>query len=314
MPMLTSRRVLLAKVETEYGTDPTPTAAANAIEVMNLSVKESGDIKDRDVVRADLSPMAGVLGKRGVDITFEVDLKGSGTAGTAGKIGDLLKACGFIELDAASSVVYSPTSIPASMGSLTFYVYNLGDANAVLRKISGARGTFNVVCKAGEFGKVEFTFRGNYAAPSDVANPTGMVYEATKPPLVESATLTVGGTALVASELDVAMGNELIDRDDVNSPNGMKGVEISGRKPTGKVVPEAVNLATKNWHTIWTGNTESAINITIGATAGNIVNVIIPKAQIESISETDQNNIIYNDLPFRCNGSSGNDEVTFCFK
>ena len=52
MPLLSRKRVILAKTEVTYGTDPTPTGAANAILVRNLSITpQNSEIVSRDLVR-----------------------------------------------------------------------------------------------------------------------------------------------------------------------------------------------------------------------------------------------------------------------
>jgi hypothetical protein len=302
------------KEESEYGTDPTPTPAANTIDAQDVNYTPQGTMQERNPVRSTLSKVAGILGKRFAEIKFTMFLKGSGTAGTAGKLGDLLEACGYIEsADVGSSVVYSPTSLPVSTKSLTLYYYQLDGASAILRTITGARGTLQITAIAGDKCKLDFTFRGKYNAPEDVATPTGMVYESTKPPIVESCGFSIGGTELVTREIQVALNNELTAKDDMNSAAGVSGIEITDRKPSGSAKPEAVLLATKNYDTLWTANTESAIRMTIGSVAGNKVDIVIPKAQVEQINEDSQNNLAYQDIPFLCNGSSGDDEVTFKF-
>ena len=52
MPLLTRKRLLLAKAEVTYGTDPTPTGAANAILVRNLEIVPlQSDIVQRELIR-----------------------------------------------------------------------------------------------------------------------------------------------------------------------------------------------------------------------------------------------------------------------
>ena len=52
MPQLTRRRTILAKIETTYGTDPTPTGVANAILVRNLNITpQNSEIVSRDLIR-----------------------------------------------------------------------------------------------------------------------------------------------------------------------------------------------------------------------------------------------------------------------
>jgi hypothetical protein len=314
MSMLALRKVLLVKEESEYGTDPTPTPAANTIDAEGITYNPQPEMKERNPVRSYLSKVAGVIGKRYAEIKFTVFLKGSGTAGTAGRLGDLLEACGYIEsADVGSSVVYSPTSLPVSTKSVTLYFYQLDSASAILKKITGARGTYQLALLPGDIAKCDFTFRGKYNAPEDVAVPTGMAFESTTPPIVESSAFTFGGTSLVTREVQLTLNNELTARDDINSAAGVAGIEITDRKPTGSFKPEAVLLATKNYDTLLTANTESALRMTVGAVAGNKIDIVVPKAQVEQVNEDAQNNIAYQDIPFRCNGSSGDDEITFKF-
>ncbi len=97
---------LLAKVEVTYGTDPTPTGAANAILLKGkptLTPMEAVNVK-REVVRpffgnAESLPSS-IYGK----LDFEVEMAGSGTAGIAPAWGPLLRACGLSETATAAPI------------------------------------------------------------------------------------------------------------------------------------------------------------------------------------------------------------------
>jgi hypothetical protein len=188
-------RILLAKEEAIYGTDPTPTVAANAIEAKNVKVNYMGDLLERDNVRSNISPVSPVVGKRWVEVSFDIELKGSGTKGTAGRIGDLLEACSMAETaSAGSSVVYVPTS--SSQKSVTLWIYDNDSASAVLHKVTGAMGNFSIKLTAGQYGVISFAFKGKYNAPTDVALTVAPTYESTTPPIVESAVFTLGQTRI----------------------------------------------------------------------------------------------------------------------
>jgi hypothetical protein len=82
MPQLTRKRLLLAKTEATYGTDPVPTGAANAILVRNLDITPlQSDIVQRELIRPYLGNYEQLLAQTRVQVTFEVELAGSGAAG-----------------------------------------------------------------------------------------------------------------------------------------------------------------------------------------------------------------------------------------
>lgn len=98
MPLLQRKRIILAKIETTYGTDSVPTGAANAILVRNLNVTpQDADFTDRDLVRPYLGRSEQLPAAIRASLDFEVEMAGSGTAGTVPGYGALLRACAFSE-------------------------------------------------------------------------------------------------------------------------------------------------------------------------------------------------------------------------
>lgn len=308
------QKILLAKEESVYGTDPTPTVAANSIEARNVKVNYRGDVLERPTIGNDLSPFAPVMGKRWIECSFEAEIKGSGAAGTAPRLGDLFEACGFAEtVSVGSSVMYKPSGVV--MKSITLYVYDIPDTgNARLHKITGARGTVNIRAEAGQLAIAEFSFSGIYNAVSDVSAPAAPTFETTTPPIVQSAAFAINSvTTLIAQSLSLDIGNDLVQQDDISSAGGLKGFQIVGRKPTGSFAPEAVLVATYAWWTDWLAATQRAMTLAIGATAGNICTITAPKVTTDQISEGDRNSITVDEVTFRCNRNAGNDEIVLNF-
>jgi hypothetical protein len=98
MPKLTRKRAILAKIESTYGTDSVPTGAANAILVRNIEVTPiAAEVVGRDVIRPYMGESEQLIANRRVELSFEVEVAGSGTAGTAPAYGPLLRACGLTE-------------------------------------------------------------------------------------------------------------------------------------------------------------------------------------------------------------------------
>ncbi len=142
--MLTSREVILVKLETTYQQDPGLAAASDAVLVEQPSwANEGARMIERPVVKPTFGKKQQVYGGSLKTITFACEVKGSGTAGTAPEIGALLQSCSLAETVVAStSVTYAPVSTPASQKSVTVYYYQDG----MLRKLYGCRGdvTFNL--------------------------------------------------------------------------------------------------------------------------------------------------------------------------
>jgi hypothetical protein len=111
MSLLNRKRTLLAKIESTPGTDPTPTGAANAILVRNLTLTPmETTLVSRDLIRPYLGNSAQLPAANYAKLAFEVELAGSGTAATAPAWGPLLRGCGLAETTLAAAVTGTATS------------------------------------------------------------------------------------------------------------------------------------------------------------------------------------------------------------
>lgn len=117
MPLLSRKRLILTKIEGTYGTDSSP-AGTDALLVRNLEVTPiEAETISRDLIRPYLGNSAQILSQTRVVLTFEVELAGSGTSGTASKMDSLLRACGLAATTTASDV--TGTAQAGSAGSIT---------------------------------------------------------------------------------------------------------------------------------------------------------------------------------------------------
>ncbi len=93
MSLLTRKRIILAKIESVYGSDPTPTGT-NAMLIKNLSVTPlETQLVSRDVQRSYLGNSQSLLADKACKADFEVEIVGSGTVGLAPAYDPLLRAC-----------------------------------------------------------------------------------------------------------------------------------------------------------------------------------------------------------------------------
>jgi hypothetical protein len=309
MPLLTRKRLILAKAETTYGTDSTP-AGADAVLVRNLDITPlEADTVSRDLIRPYLGNSEQLLANTRVGITFEVELAGSGTAGTAPRFGALLKACGFAEtVVATTSVTYAPVS--ASFSSATIYFNNDG----VLHKATGCRGTFTMTCNLNEIPVISFTMTGIYNAPTDTAAPS-VTYSNQATPLIfkegntSSFSLLSYAGCLMNVSFDLA--NEVVHRELIGCT---KQVLITNRAPAGEVVIEAPTIAQKDYFAVANNNTTGSLTFTHGTTAGNIVAFTAQKVDIGQPTYSDSDGIQMLNLPYvAIPTSAGNDEVSLVF-
>jgi hypothetical protein len=98
MSLLFRKRAILAKIETTYGVDPVPTGGANAILMSNITVSPMEmNLAQRNNIKAYLGNNPSVLAAIYAKVSFDVEVAGSGVAGTAPGYGPLLRACAMSE-------------------------------------------------------------------------------------------------------------------------------------------------------------------------------------------------------------------------
>jgi hypothetical protein len=310
MPLLTRKRLILAKTESVYGTDITP-AGTDAVLVRELEITpQASDTVERELVRPYMGAFQQLLANTRVEVTFQVELAGSGTAGTAPRYGSILKACGFSEtVVATTSVTYAPIS--SSFSSCTIY-YNV---DGTLHKLTGCRGTFTLNGEVGEIPYIEFEMTGIYNAPTATALPATTYTNQATPLLFKNGNTTsfqLLSYSGCLQSIELEMGNEIVYRELVGCT---KEVLITDRQVTGTAMIEAVALGTKDYFAA--AITEGALGnlqFTHGITAGNIVAVSSTAIDIGDVSYEDSDGIQMLSIPvIAVPGSSGNDEISLVF-
>jgi hypothetical protein len=306
MPLLTRKRVILAKIETTYGTDPTPTGTLNAVLVRNLSITpQASSLVSRDVIRPYLGNYESFQADTHVELEFEVEAAGSGAAGTAPGYGALLRGCGLSEtVTASTKVEYKPVS--TGFESVTIY-YNV---DGVLHKVTGARGNVSLELNARQIPVFKFKMMGIYNAPSDVALPS-VSYSSFQVPLIVNSTNTPTFSLFsvnpVVEQFSFDVGNSVNYRALV----GSSYIQLIDRRSMAQAQFEATSVATKDWWSLGTGTTTGAISITHGTASGNKIQFTAGQAELVQPSYTDNNGVqmLQSDMTLLPT-SAGNDEFT----
>lgn len=310
--MLKTRALILAKIETSYGVDPTPTPSANAILCEAPEFETIGKKLDRANVKSYFGTLPHVALGEGLKISFSTELKGVGsTPSTPPEIGVLFRACNFTQtVDAtvgAENVKYDPNS-SESGESITIYFYQ----HNILHKLLGCRGTVSLELKTNEYGKLKWEFQGLYAGPADATIGTG-TFNATKPPIFRQASFAIDAYSAVIESLKIDVKNEIARRPSANALTGVLEYFIKERAVTGETDPEMVALATKDFWSMWSNGSLSALSATVGNTAGNRCVITAPNVQLDTPKYGDREGILTQALPLIFTPNVGNDEVQFKF-
>lgn len=309
--MLTSREVILVKKEVTYNVDPVPTAALNALLIGNPSWSHEGlRMNERNVIKNTNAVKQHIFGGTLKTISFDVELKGSGAAGTAPEFGAAIEACGFIEtVSAGVSVSYDPTSVEADQESVTVYYYQSG----ILTKLTGARGTFSVNLETGGIPMATITLTGHSGAPTDIAivSPT---LDSTVPVAVKGNSFLIGGYAAEINSLSFDAGVEVITPASMSASDGFGEVFVGKRDLNGTIDPKATLVATNDFYGDFLAGSVMALDSgTIGSTAGNRLKITMPAVYYRDISPGDRDGLRTFEIPFAAVETTGDNEVKLLF-
>lgn len=292
--------LLLVEVESTYGTDPTPTNAANFIPVLRDSVNFR--ILAEPVGRKFLT--GGIAANKGFntlptcELTFRYELRGNlrnggteldisnGTDTQKIEIDMLLRASG---LAATYTAAGTPGSEGSSAGSRDGYVtYSssfASDAEGTsvtaywisktkVHKLTGGKVTFKVMAGAGKPASIEFTIRGKYTTPADnTLSTSGLDPLETLPPLWQGNTTTItkasGTHSPILTSFEFDLANEIVRRDSAAATYGVHGFLIADCNPRARLNPEAVTEATNPFWGDWLNSDVRTVTVPIGTAAGN---------------------------------------------
>lgn len=272
------RKVLLAKLEATYGTDPDPTGADNAILAteVRLTPMEGQDVS-RNLEMPFLGAQPSIPTELHAKLAFRVEATPSGTAGTAPAWGVLLRACGVAQvIIAATSVAYNPVS--SGHESITLYQW----IDGTLYRMRGARGNAMLRVNAQGIVYLEFEFTGLWEQPSETAQATPALAAqlSQKPQVATSAqtpVFTINTVPLVMRSFMLNFGNAVETRFLI----GAERVLITDRAETIETTVEAVALGTLNPFALAADQTAGAIALTHGVGAGRILSLAVPTAQMQ---------------------------------
>ncbi|MCX7208187.1 MAG: phage tail tube protein [Proteobacteria bacterium] len=264
------------------------------------------DALDRQIVRPYLGGSDKIISGSRVKIEVEVELTGSGAAGTAPNVDALLRACGMAVVTTAGvSVVYTPIS--GGFESATMY-YN---QDGLLHKVTGGRGTWALALKAKALPTLKFSMTGLYNPVVDAAMLASTFSAVQVPlPVGSATTVSLHGYAGRMDALNINLGASAVYRELV----GYRGVEISDRAVEGDISIEMPPIAAKDWFSAALNTNVGTLAVTHGITAGNIVQVDGPRVSVNSPAYEESDGVVMLKMGLSLTPLAGNDDVKLTFR
>jgi len=295
---------VLGALEGTYGVDANPTGGANAMLMTNVTLTPlAGEEVSRELMLPYLGHQGVMLTGTYVELRGEVEMAGSGTAGTPPAYAPLLKCCGLAEtITAVTKVEYTPAALGAHAAASLY-----ANLDGVNHKMFGARGTFTFEIAPKRIPRFVFTLRGLLGAIGDVALPAVDVTAFRAPVPASKATtpvLTLHGISAPVESLSFDLANDVQLRDLIN----WQSIEIVDRQSTGSVVMQADSVAAKNWFGIAQARDRGALSLQHGTAVGNKVLLDAPAVEIGRPTYGQTQNINNMTLPLMFCPVSGNDE------
>jgi hypothetical protein len=267
----------LFKLETAYGVDAVPDGT-NGILMTNVKLTP---MAGEDLSRELVLPYMGGQPRIPTDLygmlEGDVELVGSGVAGTPPPWAPLIKVCGTSEVVAAgASVTYKPESENFASGTLYFWM------SGTRHVLKGCRGSMSFALNAQGLPKARVKLWGLWQAPGEAARVVPSLAGFQKPLIVKSATvpvLTANGVPLVMRSFEMDMGNQVERRLLV----GSESIIITDRLESLDITVEAVPVTTFDPYAPAADETVMPVIIQHGTVAGRRTTLTVPAAQMNRL-------------------------------
>lgn len=307
MPLLRRRAVFAAKVEGTIGTAEALTSAQGVYNARDFVIQPNVAMTRRE-------------GQGGFNYLTSI---GEGMTGTCTIVHDLtyngtdiptwasvlLPACGWVEEDS----VFSPKSEGPGSDVKTLTIGHYKDGKRSL--LSGAMGTWKIVCPTGKVAYIEFTFTGKYSTNETDTNLINPTYPTASPLRFSPGVLTWDSVNLCTSTLEVDAGNSVIMRECVNASDrsGYVSALVTNRAPMITADPESELVATQDRELLWLESSAAELSIQIGE-SGSSITITAPKAQLENKQQGNRSDMMVDNLTWLATqGDSVDTELTITF-
>lgn len=314
--MVDTTKVIYRKKEAVYGADAAPTGAANAALTRNFTAKPvQVDRVARNLDRPVRGRSKDAPSNARATFGYELELAGSGAAGTAPAWMEDLEACGMAPavITAGASAVQRFAAVGQPLSSLTAYHWH-----GTQRRINlGARGTFSFDFTAGSIPFLKLDYTALLPATADFgitdAAPGAIALDQWKDPVEVNTANTdflFGGYAANLKSLTGDIGADVKVRNLV----GANYINGGNHAITGKLVIEAPTIASKNYlRTLLVGD-EVPLQLDHGIVAGNTLGWAMAHVQITDIDLQEDEDVLMFSCSYGANVGTTPDDLVITAK
>lgn len=308
-------KTILFKKEVTYGTDAAPTTGANAVLTRNFSAKPiQVDQVERPLDLPTRGRRKSAPSNRRSTLRYELELAGSGAAGTAAGWMEHLEACGMAApvLTAVTKAEQKFALPGTALSSATSHHWMGGQRT----RVTGIRGTFGMDFTSGRYPFASLEMTGLLPAnPAvDATAPVGEPdFTRWKDPLEVNTANTdflLDGFAAVLKRFTFNTNAEVRPRNLVGANYINRGNHAGG----GQIEIEAPALASKNYFSTLDLGTEIAVQLVHGTVAGNIVQLDGAYLQILDIDRAEEDEIMMLSISYGLNIRAGQDDLLLTAK
>lgn len=314
--MVDTTNVIFRKKEATYGTDAAPTGAANAALTRNFTAKPV--VVDRVARNLD-RPVRGrrkdAPSNARQTFGYELEMAGSGAAGTAPAWMEDLEACGMAApvVTAGSSAVQRFAPIGAALSALTAYHWHGNQRRVGL----GARGTFSLDVTAGSvpFWKLQYTALLPATADFGVSDaaPGAITLDQWKDPVE----VNTANTDFLLDGYAANLRSLTLDANADVKPRNLVGANYISRgnhEMSGRLLIEAPLVATKNYLRTLFNGAEVPMQLIHGVTPGGIVQLDAAHVQLTDIELQEEDDVLMFACSVGLNVGTTNDDLVITAK
>lgn len=208
------------------------------------------------------------------------------------------------------ALLYQPVTAAASTQESTATRFWM---DSILHRHLGGVGTWSLDAQVGKLALFDFKVTGLWVDPADSDLPDPVLTELVGPQAM-GMDVRIGDYVPVCTALKIDLGAKVERRNDINAANGLVGVRITGREPTGSLDPETGKLSEYNPWALWKAGTKSKINGYLGSTPGNRIAFHMGAAQRTEPKYGSRVGLVnYAETFTPCGVRKGDDEIYLCY-
>lgn len=208
------------------------------------------------------------------------------------------------------ALLYQPiTARVSAQKSVATYFWK----DAILHKLLGALGTWSLDAQVGKIATIDFKLSGLWVDPADSTLPAPVLTDLDGLQALNMG-VRIGAYTPVCTALKLDLGAKVERRQDINAAEGLVGMLITGRDPSGSLDPEVDKLANYNPWALWKAGTRSPINGYLGSVAGNRMAFHAGACQRSDLKYGNRVGLSnYAEGYTPCRVRTGDDEMYLCF-